>query len=277
MQSLRGLQLTLHDALAGVGFTGETWQAVCIAVAVVVLGIAKTGFGGGIGILSITLMAVAMPAREMLADLAILLVVVDLLSNLHYLGQYDWRSLRWLIPGAVVGVGIGCVVLVLLERETTSPAGFDRALSLIIGIICVAVVVAQVIRLIGGKLQSLKPGPVNGLAVGTVAGSVSTISHSAGPIITLYLLQTDVDKRRLVGTMLIYTLLINTVKLVAFAGVGTVTLSTFKHTLWMMPLLPVGTLCGVWLNKRVPEKPFAIIMYIAATFTAVQMIWKAIG
>ena len=69
--------------------------------------------------------------------------------------------------------------------------------------------------------------PVYGRAL---AGGVSTVSHSAGPILTLYLLQEHIDKRRLIGTMLIYTLLINLAKLVSYVTIThTVTLGTFQR------------------------------------------------
>ena len=54
-----------------------------------------------------------------------------------------------------------------------------------------------------------------------------------------------------------------------------VTLQTFKDSLWMIPFLPIGTLTGVWMNRRLPEKPFMIVMYVAAAATAAQMIYKA--
>src|SRR3954469_8097833 len=97
---------------------------VCVILAVVILGISKTGFGGGVGILSIPLMAMVMPAPTMIAVLAILLLVVDAFATLHYIGQYDGPVLRWLLPGAVVGVVIGIAVL-LLMRGTDSTT-FDR-------------------------------------------------------------------------------------------------------------------------------------------------------
>jgi uncharacterized membrane protein YfcA len=45
----------------------------------------------------------------------------------------------------------------------------------------------------------------------------------------------------------------------------------------MIPVLPVGTLSGVWMNRRIPEKPFTVVMYVAAAATAVQMIYKALA
>jgi uncharacterized membrane protein YfcA len=246
---------------------------VCAALAVVILGISKTGFGGGIGILSIPLMAMVMPADQMIAVLAVLLVVVDLFANAHYLGEYDWPVLRWLIPGAVVGVAIGCAVLVAMRGG--DPVTFNRKLSLTIGVLCLVFVLAQVWRMTGRELPTLPGSRGSSVAVGAVAGTVSTISHSAGPIVTLYLLQERVDKRRLVGTMLLYTLLINWIKLASYAYISTVTWQTVRDSAWMIPLLPLGTISGAWMNKRLPEKPFMAIMYLAAAATSVQMIYKA--
>jgi uncharacterized membrane protein YfcA len=259
-----------------------TTYHVCVIVAVVILGISETGFGGGIGILVIPLMALVMPAPTMIAILAILLVVVDCFANIHYWGDYDWPVLRWLIPGALIGVVIGIAALLLMRGS--GPGGgavdagtFDRRLSLAIGLICLIFVLAQCWRLLGRGLPTLPVGPGSSVAIGAVAGVVSTISHSAGPIVTLYLLQERIDKRRLVGTMLMYTLLINCVKLVSYIAIGAVTWATFQQTWWMIPALPVGTLAGVWMNRRLPEKPFTAIMYAAAAVTAAQMIYKALA
>jgi uncharacterized membrane protein YfcA len=248
---------------------------ISVAVAMMVLGIAKTGFGGGIGILAILIMALVMPAQQMLAEVAILLVVVDLIGNLHYLGEWDWSALKFLVPGAALGVVMG--IFALLAMGHTTPARFDHNLSMTIGIVCLLVVAVQAYRLTGRELPMPSTGPVAGTAVGIVAGFVSTISHSAGPLIMLYLLQERIDKRRLVGTMLLYTLLINLMKLVSYMGIGTVTARTFREVLWMLPLLFLGTLAGVWMNRRIPQKPFIAILYIVAAAASVEMICRALA
>jgi uncharacterized membrane protein YfcA len=248
---------------------------VCVILAVIILGVSKTGFGGGVGILSIPLMAMVMPAPTMIAVLAILLVVVDCFANLHYIGQYDWPVLRWLLPGALVGVAIGIAALLLMRGADSST--FDRRLSLTIGLICLLFVLLQCWRLLGFYLPTLPIGPGSSVAIGAVAGAVSTISHSAGPIVMLYLLQERIHQTRLVGTLLMFTLLINGVKIASYVLIGTVTWGTFHQTLWMLPFLPAGTLAGVWMNRRIPEKPFTVVMYLAAAATAVQMIYKALA
>jgi uncharacterized membrane protein YfcA len=240
----------------------------------VVLGLSKTGFGGGgFGILSMPLLALAMSASDAVAVMGIVLVVVDLVANVHYIGQYEWRVLKWLLPGAVAGVGIGLWIYFGLQR--LDPAAFGRALSLIIGILCLVVVLIQVWRLAGGKVVTLPTGPTSSFGVGCVAGAASTIAHAAGPIVTLYVLQERVDKKRLVGTLLMYTLLINIVKLGAYVAVGIVTTTTLRQSLWLLPFLPIGTVAGAWMNKRLPERPFQIILYAAAAIASVQLLVSA--
>jgi uncharacterized membrane protein YfcA len=253
-------------------------------LAVLVLGLSKTGFGGGgVGILSVPLMAMAMPANQMLGVLAVLLVIVDLLSNAHYIGHYEWPVLRWLLAGAVVGVIVGCVILVKMRGGGVTGAtpadaeSFNRKLALVIGILCVVFVIAQCLRLIGAELPTPPGSAASSVAVGTVAGTVSTVAHSAGPIVMLYLLQERMEKRRLVATSLLYTLLINSFKLLSYVVIGTVTLATVRASLWMIPILPIGTLAGVWMNRKLPEKPFTIIMYAAAALAAGEMIYKAMA
>lgn len=252
-------------------------EILLIAVAVVVLGISKTGFGGGIGILVIPLIGIILPAGDMLGVVAILLIAVDVFANLHYLDSYDKPALRWLIPGAVLGVVVGYVILHVMSALTADKASFDRVLSLTIGAICLAVIAVQSLRLAGVPMHAFAHGPAGGVAVGAVAGSVSTVSHTAGPIVTLYLLDDRVEKRKLVGTMLLYTLVINCVKLSAYIALGVVSWATLKQTLWMIPLLPVGTVIGAWMNRRIPEKPFVILTYLAAAIAAGQMVWKSLS
>ena len=179
-----------------------------------------------------------------------------------------------MLPGALVGVVFGSATL--LAMRGSSPEAFNRHLSLAIGVICLIFVLMQCYRLTGRTIPTLPPNTTSRFTVGALAGGVSTVSHSAGPILTLYLLQEHIDKRRLIGTMLLYTLLINLAKLVSYLTIThTVTLATFRESLWMIPFLPIGTLLGVWMNRRLPEKPFVIIMYIASAITAAEMIYKA--
>jgi uncharacterized membrane protein YfcA len=151
----------------------------------------------------------------------------------------------------------------------------------LVGALCLVIVLLQAYRLLGGTVSTLPPGPASGVGVGVVAGALSTLNHAAGPITTLYLLQERLEKRKLVGTMLLYTLIGNVAKLPTFLllpmpdGRPLINAATVGDSLWFLPIIPVGIVAGVWLNRRVPERPFAAIMYVAAAVMAGQMMWKA--
>jgi uncharacterized membrane protein YfcA len=160
---------------------------LCVGAAVLITGISKAGFGGGIGILSIPLMALVMPSEHMLGIMLPVLIGCDIFSNLHYIGAQDWPRLRPLLLGAVVGVILGTVILISIQKML--PADFSNVMNLIIGVICLLVVLGQAYRLTGRELPTLPAHPASGFSVGSLAGCVSTINHAAGPIVTVYLLQ----------------------------------------------------------------------------------------
>jgi hypothetical protein len=247
---------------------------VCVAAAVLITGISKSGFGGGIGIVAIPIMASVMPARHMLGVQLPLLIAADALSNLHHLRNYEWRILKPLVWGALVGVLLGSYVFWLLRHS--DPARLQRGLSLLIGGVCLVFVAIQVLGLLGRRVPTLPSHPASSLAVGTTAGFVSTLSHGAGPLVTLYLLQEKLVRQFLVGTQVFYFLLVNSAKVPTFVYFDYINRNTLRDSIWFIPLIPMGTLAGAWMNKRIPEKPFAAILYVAAAVTAGQMIWKSL-
>lgn len=244
------------------------------AAAALVIGISKAGFGGGTGILAIPLMAaVTKSPLHMLGMLLPVLIVADALSNLHHLRNYEWRLLKPLLLGAMAGVIVGSAGIWLLRDA--DPDRFQRGLKLLIGAICLLFVGMQLYGLTGRKVPTLPPGRASSVGVGALSGFVSTFSHSAGPIATLYLLQEKVEKRLLVGTLLLLFLLVNVSKVPTYVALGIINGATLRDSLWMFPILPVGTVLGAWMNRRVPEKPFVAILYAAAAVTAAHMVWTS--
>jgi len=247
---------------------------VCVAAAVLITGISKSGFGGGIGIVALPIMALVMPAKHMLGVQLPLLIAADALSNLHHLRNYEWRILKPLVWGALVGVVLGSAVFWMLRKS--DPARLQHGLSLLIGGVCLVFVVIQVLGLLGRRVPTLPSHPASSLAVGTTAGFVSTLSHGAGPLVTLYLLQEKLARQLLVGTQVFYFLLVNSAKVPTFVYFEYINRDTLRDSIWFIPLIPMGTLAGAWMNKRIPEKPFAAILYVAAAVTAGHMIWKSL-
>lgn len=250
------------------------WYYLCVGGAVLVTGISKAGFGTGAGIVAIPMMAQVMPISHVLGIMLPVLIAADVLSNLHYLREYEWRLLTWLLVGVLLGIGAGSLLLSWVLGY--SDADLRSILSLVIGVVCLLFVVLQTYRLTGRPVPTLPPHPLSSAAVGTVAGLVSTISHSAGPIVSIYLLQYRLSKRKLVGTLLIYFLFGNLMKVPTFVTMGLINFQTLRDSIWFVPLLPVGTLLGAWMNQRISAGPFNVLMYGIASVGAVAMVCKAL-
>lgn len=249
-----------------------TWvYLLCVGGAVLVIGIAKAGFGGGVGILAVPLMAVALPPTQTIGVMLPVLIAGDVFSLLHHRGQQSWPHVRWLIAGAIVGIVAGTVVLLLLRHSTS----FNTALNLIIGSVCLLFVAIQCYRLLGGHVPHVPRTPLAGQTAGFSAGLVSTITHAAGPIISIYLLEQRLDKRLLVGTAVGFTFAGNLLKLPTYLGLRLIDPTTLVQSLWCLPLVPVGTLLGYWMHHRVSERWFTIIMYAGAAAAAAHMLYKA--
>jgi len=264
------LQSLLPNIPAG---TPHWWYYLCVGAAVLITAISKAGFGGGVGILAIPVMALAVGPKEMLGITLPLLILCDIFSNLHHLGHYDFKRLKYLVPGLLLGVVVGTVILHFLSGRP--PAEFNQIMNGVVGIICFAVVALQMYRLTGREAPTLPSHPGSAVAVGTVAGTVSTLNNGAGPIVQIYLLQEKLEKRILVGTMLLYFLIGNIAKVPTYVKYDLITLQTLHDSIWFLPLIPLGTMLGAWMHHRVAEKPFAIIMYVAAGLAAVQLIIRA--
>ena len=96
--------------------------------AVLISAINKGGFGSGVGVIAVPLMALAVPPLQAAAILLPILVAIDTVSVWFYRHTWDRANLRTMLPGAVVGVGIGTLTAGVLT---------SAAIRLILGAICV--------------------------------------------------------------------------------------------------------------------------------------------
>lgn len=244
---------------------------LCLAGAVLVIGIGKAGFGGGIGMLAVPLLAIALPAQRTIGVILPILIVADLFAVRHHRGNASHPHVRWLLGGAVVGIVAGTGVLWWFDHTGV----LEVALNATIGSICLVFVGVQCYRLAGGHVARISPRPIAGKVAGSIAGLVSTLTHAAGPVINIYLLEQRLSKRLLVGTAVIWAFVGNLLKLPTYFGLQLISPSTLLESLWALPLVPVGTFLGYWMYRRINERAFIIVMYLGAAAAAAYMLHQA--
>ena len=247
------------------------WYVTALGLAAIILGMAKSGFGGGIGILAVPLTANVLPADQAIGVLLPMLIVGDVFASYAHRKHVDWPVARPMLLGAVLGIGIGTGVLLLLTDNAT----LTFALNLTVGGICLLMVAVQAWRLAGFNLPRVPANKTSGVSIGSVAGVASTLAHSAGPIGAIYLLEIKLPKRAFVATTAWFFFLVNLLKLPTYLALALITPSTLVQSAWGMLFIPVGTVLGLWAHSRIPEKPFTILIYATAALAAARMIWTA--
>jgi len=84
---------------------------------VLILGVSKGGFGGGLGSLAVPLMALVVSPIQAAAVLLPILCVMDLQGAWVYRGRWDKANLNILIPAALIGLTIGTFSFRYLDAQ----------------------------------------------------------------------------------------------------------------------------------------------------------------
>lgn len=157
-------------------------------LAILIAGIAKSGFGGGLGVLSVPLMALVISPVQAAAILLPVLCFMDVINIWHYRKLWDKTNIKILLPAGLVGVLIGTFTFRYLSE------GYIR---IIIGLVAVMFTFNFFRKKTEGTVT--KPDPVKGSFWGVLAGFVSFGVHAGGPPANVFLLPQRLDKTIFVG------------------------------------------------------------------------------
>jgi uncharacterized membrane protein YfcA len=244
------------------------WWAL-VFLAVFLIGVTKSGFGSGAGLMIVPMATMAManltpgPAAA-LPLLLPLLIAGDLLAIWQYRSRADWRIIARLLPGSLIGIVLGSALL----RWFASQKHLAEALiNIEIGAESVFLVSLNWYRewRAAHGVPPYRPSIAKSTAVGAFAGVSSTLAHAAGPIIALHLLPQRLDRRVFVGTCALYFFLVNTAKLPGYWKAGLFQQLSPVFALKFVPLVIVGALFGFWINRRINDTIFSKTVY-AITF-----------
>jgi len=221
--------------------------------AVFLFGVAKGGFGGGLGVVSVPLMGLVVSPVQAAAILLPILCLMDLFSLWAFRGRWKWPELRILLPASVVGIALGTLLF-----EHMRPA----VLRLLLGGIAIAFTLHHWLQ--GRRKKNRTPElypPAVGVLAGATAGFTSFIAHAGGPPVTMYLLRRGYDRTAFAGTTVLFFTCVNYSKLLPYAWLGQFDLSNLSTSLMLSPLAPVGVGVGVWLHRRVSDSFFFRVAY----------------
>jgi uncharacterized membrane protein YfcA len=230
-------------------------------VAVLIVGVAKGGLAGGIGIIGVPLMSLTIGPIRAAAIMLPILMAMDVFAVRTYWRRWDEGNLRYMIPGALLGTVLGTLTFRYLSAD---------ALRLLIGVISVGYSLTWFFA--GDQRPARSPSRVRGTFWSTLGGFTSFSVHAGGPPIHVYLLSQRLDKTTFQATTVAFFFLINWVKLGPYAWLGQLDLSNLKTSLVLAPLAPLGIALGVWLHHRIDETWFFRVVYASLLTIGAKLI-----
>ena len=235
--------------------------------ALLIVGIAKGGLGGGIGILGVPLMALAIGPVQAAAIMLPILMLMDAFAARQWWGRWNLANLRVMVPGAVAGIVLGAFTFRFLS---------DGAIRVLIGLIAVGFVANHfigVLRKAPPPSENRAARPIAGAFWGALSGFTSFGVHAGGPPANVYLLRQGLDKGTFQATSVLFFMIVNWVKVPPYALLGQFDFGNLSTSLVLAPLAPIGIQLGHWLHHKIDETWFFRFIYVSLLIVGVRLIW----
>lgn len=241
---------------------------IVVALAVVLLGLAKGGLSG-VGALATPLVALVLPPTTAAALLLPILIVQDVVSVWSFRKTWDGWVVAWMLPGAAIGIAAG-----YFYAEQVDEAKLMAAL----GAITLAFGLYRLWVERGGRIvaASTSPGWV-GTLFGALTGFTSQIAHAGGPPFQMWVTPRRLPHLVFVGTSSILFAMINWMKVPAYLALGAFPHEVIVAALLLMPLAIISTLLTVRLLKRMDGARFYALIYILMVLLGAKLLWDGLA
>lgn len=234
---------------------------IAVAVAAFLIGFAKAGVAGSLGPFITVTMVLAMPADDAIGVLLPMLMAGDAFSVAAYWRKWDAAALRPLVVGALVGIGLGTVVLAIVDVEW---------LERVIGAVMILFVLAY--TWMRRPQFSSEAAARFGGAAGVASGFTSALAHLGGPPVIVYLMAKKVTPVTLVASTAVFFAVVNAVKVPGYLLAGIFDADLIISTLWAWVFIPVGVLVGRRMVDRIDRDRFELALLVLLVIGAIALL-----
>lgn len=232
-------------------------------LAVFITGLSKGGFGGGLGVMAVPLMTLAISPVLAAAVLLPVLISMDFAAIRGFRHNLQWRMLQQLLPGALLGITLGALTFSYMS---------ESALKLLVATMTLLFCLNAFIKMIR-RIQVQPRQQHFGTATfwSTLSGFASFSVHAGGPPMSFYLLPLKLDKSVYVATTIVFFTSVNLIKVVPYIGIGLFTRESLLISLCLVPFALLGVKAGVLLHNKVNETLFYRACYVLLFITGAKL------
>ncbi|NLH58229.1 MAG: sulfite exporter TauE/SafE family protein [Clostridiales bacterium] len=233
-----------------------------LVAAAILIGFSKTGILGA-SLPAVAMITYSFDAKVASGFMLTLLIIADIPAVLKY-GRFGKpKDMLRLLPPALLGIILGAIVGDWLD---------EGQFKLLMGLM---VLVCLLLILYGQIFKKEIKAPDNKLfhiIIGVLSGFSSMVGNAAGPIFSLYLISMSFDRNKFIGTAAWFFFTVNLIKLPFHIFMwGTITGTSFKYTLAMVPFILLGAIVGIYLIKRIKEKHFQMAVSFMTALAALYL------
>ena len=240
------------------------WTAAVVAS--VLVGMSKGGLPA-VGMLGVPVLALVINPVTAAGLLLPVYVLSDMFGLYAYRHAFDRRVLAILLPGAVVGIGVGWATATVVP---------EAAVTLLVGLIGVVFALNLLLRrpvVADPKLPEVAPG----LFWGALTGFTSFVSHAGAPPYQVYTLPLGLTKAVFAGTSTIAFAVINAVKLVPYYALGQLNVANLKVAAVLAVPAALAVFAGVRVVRQMPERLFFQLVTWALLLISVKLVWDGVS
>lgn len=233
------------------------------AFVILLIGLSKGGLGGAAGGAATPLMALVMPPELAIGLLLPLLMITDVFAVAAHWNRWDRRLLILLVPASLIGITLGTALITTISSEDLRTG---------LGIFVLLFVLYKLFEKRIQQSLHYQPRNWHGYLAGAVAGFSSTLAHTGGPPITVYLLLQDIAPRAFIATSAVYFAIINWIKVPYYVYAGILHPGQLLEIAPLLLLVPVGVILGRWLSVRINKATFERVILVLLIVSAVLLL-----
>lgn len=244
------------------GFKGL--EIALMIMAAILMGFSKTGIIGA-SLPAVALMAYTFGAKASTGVMLTMLIVADIMAVYKFGKHSNFKDVIRVLPPAVAGIVTGAIVGNYITN--------DHQFRLLMGIIVLVCLLTLIYNEFNKKTLQLPQNKLFHIIAGIVSGFSSMLGNAAGPIFSIYMLSLSFEKNKFIGTTAWFFFAVNLIKVPFHVFLWyTISLTTLKYTLVMVPFLIAGTYIGAFIINRINEKHFKALAIIMTAVVAVSLI-----
>jgi uncharacterized membrane protein YfcA len=235
------------------------------AFVIFIIGVSKGGLSGTVGVLATPLMALVMPADKVIGLLLPILIIADIFAVASHWQKWDNRLVLQLIPGGIAGIILGSFLI-----SSISPLALKRG----IGIVVLLFVIYKLFEQKLINTMAYQSRHWHGVLAGSAAGVSSTLAHTGGPPIVIYLLLQNISPRVFVATSALYFAILNLLKVPSYFFIGLFDFDMFRQIIWLLLLLPLSVWIGKIMAEKIDKVLFERIILVFLTISAFFLLFR---